>query len=133
MQDNRSITAVKGSIHRDDEPRHFMTIEPAASPYRVHYQGSVLASSDEAQVLKEVGFGIYDPVLYFPRADVAMDRLTPTDHTTRCPLKGQTTYYAADGVALAWSYTTVLPYAAAIQDYIAFDGSQVEIERVRAS
>ncbi|MGO9080082.1 MAG: DUF427 domain-containing protein [Streptosporangiaceae bacterium] len=33
------------------------------------------------------------PVYYFPRADVRFDLLEPTGHHTRCPFKGEASYY----------------------------------------
>ena len=40
--------------------------------------GAVIASSDRALALREAA---YPPVLYIPRADVAMGRLQRTDHS----------------------------------------------------
>ena len=34
------------------------------------------------------------PVYYFPESEVRMDLLEPTDHSTRCPFKGEASYWS---------------------------------------
>ena len=62
---------------------------------------------------------------YFDRADVTMDRLEPTDHSTHCPWKGDACYFdvVVDGernANAAWTYTDPKPRAENIRDRIAF-------------
>ena len=45
------------------------------------------------------------PVWYFPEEDVRMDLLRETGHTTHCPWKGDSRYYALRDVEkAAWTY-----------------------------
>ena len=53
--------------------------------------GAILGESKNALELRE---GSYDPVIYFPRADIAMAVLDRTDKTSQCPHKGQANYFS---------------------------------------
>ena len=99
-----------------------MTLEPAGKHLRAVFGGEVIAESDAALVLSETG---YPPRVYFPPAEVRGERLARTEHTTRCPWKGQATYWTllAGGETLengAWAYPEPLPELAAIADYVSF-------------
>ena len=76
-------------------------------------------------------------VIYFPRADVAMDKLKKNTKTSHCPLKGDTEYFDlhSDGVRIdniAWSYDRTIDIAAALQDRIGFDARLVNIAELTA-
>ncbi len=127
-------TLVRDAIYNPSERRHFMRVVPAGATYRIETpNGNVLAQSSDALICKEVGRDIYDPVVYFNRADVAMDQLAKTERTTHCPLKGDTEYFdlSADEPmeGIAWSYISTIPDAAVLKDLVAFDASQVRIVR----
>ncbi len=99
-----------------------MTLAPAGKHLRAVFGGEVIADSDAALVLSETG---YPPRIYFPPADLSRDRLAPSDHTTRCPWKGEAAYWtvSAGGETLengAWAYPTPLPELAAIAGYVSF-------------
>ncbi len=92
---------------------------------------TVIADSVNAVVVKEVGRGVYDPVVYFPRADVEMDLLDRTDKSTHCPLKGDTEYFdlvIAGGRTpdVAWSYVKMI-LGDELFELISFDGSKVAV------
>ena len=94
--------------------------------------GIEIAASTRAIKLKEVGHDIYDPVIYFPRADVDMGKLVKIGKSTYCPLKGNTEYFDAQlGAQLygevAWSYVRALSFAHAIENYVAFDSRRTQI------
>jgi len=79
--------------------------------------------------------GDYPPVIYFPRADIAMAFLEPSDTTSTCPHKGSATYYgiAAKSGLIAdavWSYEDPKPAVAAIKGYLAFYKTKVTVEEV---
>lgn len=128
-----SITLVKDAIHRPDEPRHFMQYKFPDKQYLASCDGQTLASTHNALLLSEVGYAIYDPVVYFPLEDVSSDLLLQIDKTTFCPLKGNTAYYnlsnAKDDTEkeIAWSYAKPLPFAKKLQNYMAFDSGKVKI------
>ena len=52
--------------------------------------GAVIGESRAALVLEEPG---HDPVVYFPRADIGMAFLDPSETRTRCPHKGEARYF----------------------------------------
>jgi uncharacterized protein (DUF427 family) len=126
------VTLIQGAIHNPDEPRHFMTVTSAGGRRTATVDGHVVADSADAVVCKEVGRGIYDPVVYFPRDDVAEGALVPIERTTHCPLKGDTEYFdvVVDGrrlPAAAWSYV-VLVTDNPLKGLVAFDASQLSIQ-----
>ena len=99
-----------------------MTLAPAGKRLRAVFGGAVVAESDAALVLSEKG---YPPRIYFPPQDVRRERLAPSDHTTRCPWKGQAAYWSvtAGGETLengAWAYHEPLPELTAIAGYVSF-------------
>ena len=68
----------------------YITIRPAEGTWVVRAGGAVIGESTRALELRE---GSYDPVIYFPREDVAMAFLDPSDRTTTCPHKGEASYF----------------------------------------
>ena len=69
---------------------------------------------------------------YFPADSVNWELLEPTDTSTRCPWKGQASYYTAKvdgqvGTDVAWTYLQPLPAAKNITGHVAFwKGVRVE-------
>ena len=133
MPGPNDITLVENAHHNPDEPRHFMRIVPSRTVQTASIEGKALANSSSALVVKEVGRDVYDPVVYFPRDDVAMDLLERIDKTTHCPLKGNTEYFdlVIDGQrteAAAWSYVgEMVQRGEEIRDLVAFDTSRVRV------
>ncbi len=129
------VTMAGEAIHNLAEPRHFMRVKPVSGRVRILSRaGTLLAQSARAMRLLEVGRDFYDPVIYLPADDVSA-RLEASGRTTRCPLKGETTYYhlmddAGSMVAqdLAWSYTTTFEFSEELRGLIAFDPAQAVIE-----
>jgi uncharacterized protein (DUF427 family) len=108
---------------------HAIEIVPFGGRVRVRARGELLADTAHALLLEE---GSLPPVFYIPRGDVHMDRLAPSATASRCPFKGDASYFsAAAGPAdVAWSYETPLPEVAAIAGHLAFHPDKVEIETV---
>ncbi len=107
-------------------------IRPASGTWVVRAAGAVLGESTKALELTE---GDYPPVIYFPRSDLAMAFLDPTDKTSHCPYKGDASYFtivAKSGPLqnAAWSYETPKPAVAEIKDHIAFYTTKVAVEQV---
>ena len=129
MTATNPATLVKNAIHNPTEPRHFMRIVPASGRRIVQAGEHLLASSEQAVVVKEVGIDIYDPILYFPREDVDMEVLSSTDKSSHCPLKGDTEYFdlktGDDHIAdLAWSYVHMVA-GDELFELVAFDPGSV--------
>jgi uncharacterized protein (DUF427 family) len=109
-------------------PDHPITIEPNRRRVRVTFNGRVIADTRRALTLHEVG---YPPVQYIPRADIDMALMDRTAHATRCPHKGEASYFSVkvDGRVsenAAWSYEAPYPAMAEIKECLAFYESRVE-------
>ena len=108
-----------------------ISIKPAQGTWVVRAGGAVIAESARAMELREDG---HDPVIYFPREDVAMAFLDRTDHSTHCPFKGDASYFSIMSKSrtysnAVWSYEKPKDDAASIGDHLAFyqqDGVTVE-------
>lgn len=109
-----------------------ITIRKATGIWVVRAGGAVLGESKAALEMLE---GDYPPVIYFPRADIAMEFLEKTDHSTRCPLKGQASYYAIHTKSriiqdAGWSYETPIAGMAEIAGHLAFYPDKVTVEEL---
>lgn len=107
---------------------HPIVIAPAPGRVRVIFAGVAVADSAHALVLRESS---YPPVAYVPRADVDMSLLAPTDRRTRCPYKGEASYFSVQaGGRVAdnavWSYEQPKQDVAAIAQYLAFYPDKVD-------
>jgi uncharacterized protein (DUF427 family) len=104
-------------------PGQAVYMEPTPKRVRVEVGGEVIADSRHAFLLHESGL---QPTYYFPPDDVRAELLTATDHHTRCPKKGEASYYTitAGGETVengAWYYPDAIPAAPPqLQGLIAF-------------
>ena len=114
-------------------PDHPIAIVATPDRVRVTFAGRVVADSKRPWLLHEAS---YPPVAYIPREDVDMTLLVRTDRRTRCPYKGEASYYSirADGCIAenaAWNYEQPLANIAEIAFYVAFYPDRVDrIERL---
>jgi uncharacterized protein (DUF427 family) len=113
-------------------PDHPITVEPATNRWRARFCGHVIADTDDALILREAS---YPPVVYFPRADVAMDYMSRTERTTNCPYKGDAAYYTVlmDGQFAdnaVWTYEAPYPAMAEIAERLAFYTDRIEVYEV---
>jgi uncharacterized protein (DUF427 family) len=105
-------------------------ILPSSRHVRVLVDGEVIADSRRAWLLFETGL----PVRYYiPKVDVRMELLEPTASLTRCPYKGEASYWSvtAGGTRhedLAWSYPRPLPESTRIAGHVAFYNERVDVE-----
>jgi len=95
---------------------------------RVIHQGVTMADTQGALTLAETGL---PKVFYFPRGDVNMARLESSNHTSRCPFKGEASYFhlrTEDGLVenAAWCYESPLDGVQQIKGYVAFYASRVD-------
>jgi uncharacterized protein (DUF427 family) len=115
-------------------PQHRIDIDEERVGLRVSLNGEVLAHTTRGLNLRE---GKYPAVVYVPRDDVDMERLTPSDLSTHCPFKGDANYFRYGGskqdVAteeVAWSYETPFDQMEAIRGHLAFYADRVTVERI---
>ncbi len=109
-------------------PDHPITISPNPNRVKVTFAGRVVADTTKALTLKEAN---YPPVQYIPRSDVDANLLARTAHSTRCPYKGDASYYsikAGGKVAenAIWSYEQPLADVAEIAGHMAFYPNRVD-------
>ncbi len=125
-----AVTLAENTIHNPAEKRHFMTVDPVVGSVRILFGNTVIAWSQNALRLKEVGHQMYDPVLYLPRSDVVAE-LEQTEKATHCPLKGDCSWFSLvsqGGDNIAWSYQAPFEFANLIKGRFAFDARRVTIE-----
>src|SRR6188474_838981 len=115
---NREIPERRGLILFEDSPRRIRGV----------LAGETVVDSTRVKLLHEHA---HLPVYYFPREDVRLDLLEPTDHHTRCPFKGEASYWTirvGDRVAenAMWGYLDPLPEREDIRGYRAFYWDRVD-------
>ena len=108
---------------------HAITIERNPNRVKVSFNGTVIAETTQALVLKE---GPLPPVNYIPRRDVQMTYLRRTDHSTHCPFKGDAAYFSvhvdnqrADNAV--WTYETPIDAVAQIKDCLSFYKEKLDV------
>lgn len=115
-----------------DRPDYRVDLVPETRRVRVEFAGAVIADSNAALRVEETG---HAPVHYLPKKDVRLELLRPTDHHTRCPFKGEASYWTIevpDGSAVrrsenaVWGYPAPYDEVAALAEYVAFYGSRVD-------
>src|SRR5512141_1983564 len=97
-------------------------VEAVPERLRVVVAGEVLAETSRGlRVLETSG----PPVYYFPREDVAPDRLIDSPHTSLCEWKGDASYATFDHGGrrienIGWTYLDPSPGYRVIAGYLAF-------------
>ena len=109
-------------------PDYKIVFEPSPRRVRVKFNGETVADSANAHLLFETR---HLPVYYFPRSDVRMDLMAPTEHHTFCPYKGEASYWTlrvGDRVAenAVWGYPDPFEEVAVIKDFVAFYWDRVD-------
>lgn len=99
-----------------------IVLNPAPGSHVIRAGDTVIGQTDHAIALVEGGGR---PVMYVPRADVDMTKLTRTARQTTCPHKGVASYYSVatptgtlDNVV--WSYETPIKGVEGIAGHLAF-------------
>ena len=113
---------------KEPGPDHPITLTDNPHRIRVVLGGFIVAETTKALTLHEANL---PPVHYIPRADVRMDLLDRTDHSTHCPYKGDASYFTVTAGGLVrqnagWSYEAPHPAVERIKDHVAFYPSRVD-------
>ena len=124
MQSN--VTQERVPIYGD--PGHWIHISQSPRHVRVMFGGETIADSKHAKLLREAEIL---PAYYFPREDVRTDLLAATQSKSRCPVKGEASYWSIQvgdrrAENAAWSYTVPLSEAALLKDHFAFDWPKMD-------
>ena len=109
-------------------PDYRVTLEASPRRVRVKFNGEWIADSTGAHLLFETR---HLPVYYFPRGDVRMDLLRPTDHHTFCPYKGTASYWTIrvgdkSSENAVWGYPDPYDEVPALKDFVAFYWDRVD-------
>jgi uncharacterized protein (DUF427 family) len=110
------------------KPGSALYLEPTPKRIRAVVNGEVVADSRRAMLLQESG---HQPIYYFPPEDVRSELLEPSEKHTRCPKKGEASYYTVrvgDRVVkdAGWYYPDPIESAPPIKDLIAFYWDRVD-------
>jgi uncharacterized protein (DUF427 family) len=109
-------------------PDHPITIAPNPKRVVIRFGARTIADSTRALTLREAS---YAPVQYIPRADVDMNALSRTAHSSHCPYKGDASYYSVitderEAQNAVWTYENPFPAMEAIREYVAFYPNRVD-------
>jgi uncharacterized protein (DUF427 family) len=114
-------------------PDHRVDLLPERSRVKVVFAGVTIADSNTALRIEETG---HTPVHYLPEKDVRLDLMRPTEHHTRCPYKGEASYWtievpAGDGAVqrsenAVWAYPLPYDEVSRLAGYYAFYTSRVD-------
>ncbi len=120
MADTAAIRTTEGA-HRADA-QHVCSLRPTMKRVRAVVAGQTIADSVDVMLMHESGLV---PQYYFPKSDLRMELLLPTDHHTTCPYKGQASYWTfklGNRVEenVAWAYPQPVAGQEGLADRIAF-------------
>jgi uncharacterized protein (DUF427 family) len=129
----REATRLEYAWHGADRPHpapegHRITTQRLHGLVSARWQGQVVAESRNALLLREASL---PPVVYLPMEDVRMDLLHRTEHRTRCPFKGEASYWSIrvgdqGSDDIAWAYEDPLPGRADLAGRIAFYADRLD-------
>jgi len=113
-------------VHGD--PGHWLHVSDSPRHVRVFLGGETIADSKRVKLVREPEVL---PAYYFPKADVRMDLFLLSQHTSRCPVKGEASYWSVQvgrrrAANAVWSYTAPLAEAEGLADHFAFDWPQMD-------
>jgi uncharacterized protein (DUF427 family) len=111
-----------------DVPGHVIWFEQSPRRVRGRLGGETVVDSGAVKLLHE---SRHLPVWYFPVEDVRTELLEGTDRHTRCPVKGQASYWtvrAGGRIAenAAWSYPDPIEGSEFLAGHVAFDFSALD-------
>ena len=114
-------------------PDYRVDLVPEKRRVKVTFAGVTIADSNAALRVEETG---HTPVLYLPEKDVRLDLMHRTDHRSRCPYKGEASYWtievpSAGGLPrrsenAVWAYPTPYDEVSGLAGYYAFYPNRVD-------
>lgn len=110
------------------DSQHHIAFEPSPKRVRVMANGKTVADSLAAVLVLETG---HAPVYYFPRNDVRLDLLQPSNRRSHCPYKGDASYWSLKIGRrtienAVWSYEQPVGGAERIAGHLAFYWDKVD-------
>ena len=114
-------------------PDHRVDLLPESRRVKVVFGGVTIADSGAALRDEETGHG---PVYYVPGKDVRLDLMRPAEQHTRCPFKGEASYWTIELPANAgsarrsenavWAYPSPYDEVSRLAGYYAFYPNRVD-------
>ena len=103
-------------------PEHQVREQRVSQVVKVRFNGVTIAESEDVIQVDETRAPVR---YYFPRSDVRMETLLPSDTTSECPFKGHATYFdlEAEGQRLkdaVWTYNEPYDEHADLAQRVAF-------------
>jgi uncharacterized protein (DUF427 family) len=106
---------------------------PEKRRVKVDFGSVTIADSDAALRVEETD---HAPVHYLPEKDVRLDLMRPTEHHTRCPYKGEASYWTIEvpggegslrrSENAVWAYPAPYDEVSGLAGYYAFYTSRVD-------
>lgn len=121
-----SFPSLEGAIRNPANPAHLMVIRPVGRTVRVHVGDTLIAQTQNALRVLEMGISLYDPTLYIPASDIVA-ALESVEKSTHCPLKGDASYVAFNGDEIAWTYDRPLEASRQLEGHFGFWPDKVRI------
>jgi len=116
-----------------NRPDHRVDLLPEYRRVKVVFSGVTIADSDAALRVEETDHGA---VHYLPEKDVRLDLMRPTEHHTRCPYKGEASYWTIEVPAgegslrrsenAVWAYPKPYDEVSGLAGYYAFYTTRVD-------
>ena len=114
-------------------PEHKVEEKQLNQKVQVEIEGEILAESDDVIKVEE---DENPDRYYFPRSDIKMDALEPSETTTECPFKGIAHYYSLKIgdkrlKDAAWSYEEPYEEHRGLKDRVAFHDDRIQELEIR--
>ncbi len=122
------IPPLDGVVQYPFEPGYVVFTQATAKRLRVQVGDVTIADTTRGLLLWETE---HLPVYYFPLADIRMDLMTATNHTSECPYKGTARYYTVNAGGkpvenVMWQYQQPIPACPSIGEYASFYWNKVD-------
>ena len=114
-------------------PDYRVDLLPESRRVKVVFGGVTIADSNAALRVEETG---HEPVHYLPETDVRLDLMRPTEHHTRCPYKGEASYWTIEvpvgegpvrrSENAVWAYPAPYDEVSKLAGYYAFYSTRVD-------
>lgn len=110
-------------------PDYRVDLVPETQRIKVVFGGVTIADSAAALRVEETG---HNPVHYIPEKDLRLDLLRPTQHHTRCPYKGEASYWTIQLPAgkssenAVWAYPSPYDEVSGLAGHYAFYPNRVD-------
>ena len=126
---NISVTPPSGLQPRELHTPRLVNVLHSPKRVRVIFNGETIADSRNVLVLRSNQFL---PVYYFPRSDIRLEHLVPSEHRSHYELGGEAVYwnlkvYGKRAADAAWSFNRPIdPALASLTGFIAFAWNAVD-------